>query len=113
MSAIDLTTFTADAFADNPGRVQELLDTAAAMHDSVPVVMLPVRIETRFARVPEPVAVPVTLTDLARRLSDAATPLNQIATTDLTKPPAPMPPPENRLPVWIEAGEKIPYERAT
>ena len=25
----------------------------------------------------------------------------------------PLPPPENRLPVWIEAGEKIPYERAT
>lgn len=24
----------------------------------------------------------------------------------------PLPPPENRLPVWIEAGEKIPYERA-
>ena len=96
MSAIDLTTLTADAFADNPARVQDLLDTAAAMDDSVPVVMLPVRIETRFARVPAPVAVPVTLTDLARCLSEAATPLGQIAATDLTEPPAPVPSPQNR-----------------
>lgn len=81
---VDLTGFQADQLGDNAARVQELVDAAAASDDGVPFVLLPVRIETRFAQVEEPIPVPIArLADLAQRLRDAARPLALIAATDL------------------------------
>ena len=80
---VDLTDFTADARGDNAARVQELLDLAAGMDDGVPVVMLPVRMETRFVKVDVPVASPLQLADLAALLGTASRLLGEIAARDL------------------------------
>jgi hypothetical protein len=79
----NLTGLIADAGGGNPARVDALRQRVAAMDDDFPVVLLPVRLETRFVQVQVQVAVPDTLGDLAQALSGAATPLGQIAATNL------------------------------
>ena len=83
MTPVNPVPLVADPTGDNPARLKEITDRVAAMAKDTPVVMLPVRLETRFVRVPAPVAVPVTLADLAGHLTDAARPLRDIARSDL------------------------------
>lgn len=90
LSAADLTQLRADAFADNAARVQAVADAAAALTDDVPVVLLPVRLETRFDAIEEPVATaPASLADLTAALTDAARALGRVAASDLStsRPP--------------------------
>jgi len=76
---IDLSPLTADAFGDNGDRVRQIVTAAAALPDHVPMLLLPVRIETRFTQVEQVVPTPTTLRDLERRLRDAAGVLQAIA----------------------------------
>jgi hypothetical protein len=68
---VDLANLVADAGGGKSGAPSTPCSSARgrAMDDGVPVVLLPVRLETRFVRVQVPVAVPDTLADLAQALN--------------------------------------------
>jgi hypothetical protein len=79
-----LTSFSADTTPGNPDRVLELVNLAGRLHDDAPVVLLPVRLETRFVTVDVPIDGPgPTLLDLRDLLQKAAKALAEIAAADL------------------------------
>ncbi len=77
---LDLTGLQADDVRGNPRRVDEIDALAASFSPDVPVVMLPVRLETRFmqaeVRIPGPAP---TLLDLAALLDGATHPITLVA----------------------------------
>jgi hypothetical protein len=82
---MDVTALTPDDLGpgtDNPARVQEVLDRAAGLSASTPVLMLPVRLETRFVQVERPGEGPQLL-ELAEAIGAAAIPFEELGARDL------------------------------
>lgn len=82
---VDLTGLAADAIRGNADAVAEVEALAAGLSGAAPIVLLPVRLETRFLQAEVPIAgPPPTLIDLAAHLADATRPLAQLAALKLS-----------------------------
>lgn len=83
---IDFEQLAADDLGpgtDNPAALREIIARAALLTDKVPVLLLPVRLETRFMQVERPVDRPPTLTALIEALEQVVGCLASIASRKL------------------------------